>query len=197
MAIIKSCPIPPPSVFDEIPPLSIGSPEDPLPFRNLDEFERWLCGDYISRITYSQDYSKVECIGIFSSNQMLETCCLQYAINEVEYPKEFQKLLRRKIISHNHFSDEGFSKEDVYTWADLQLQEIRVIMPFKVVAFRTYSIKRLDPEHPTWDEIETIIKVQDPSLNNFKFNPNYRHKCLLFLKEKGLIEYSVDPPIPD
>ena len=198
MGRINQCPISPPSGLPEIEPYEISSSDDPLPFRNLEEFERWLRDEYIFRMIHSTTFYgtyNVECLGIFSPNRAFERCCLQYARNIGEYSRKFQNLLRNKIISHNHPSGQLFSRSDIFTWAELQMQETRVITPLNVGEYRMYSIKRLHPGRPTWDEIMTIINTQDPGLINFDSNPNYRHRCLLLLNEQGLIEYSVDPPI--
>jgi len=200
MGRIEACPIPPPPGLPEIEPFEIAPLEDPLPFRNREEFERFLCDVYIFRTTHSTTFHgrhNVECLGIFSPNESesIERCCLQYASHTEEYPTEFECFLIGKITSHNHPSGQTFSRSDIVTWADLPLQEIRVVAPYNVGAYRTYSIKRLNQRRPTWAEMKCVINAQDWGLHNFDSNPNYRHRCFLLLHEMGFFEYSVDPPI--
>jgi len=185
----------------EIPEYVIEPREDPLPFRDIEDFESWLREHYLFEIEHSTtNYGgrKVECLGIFSPNRAFERCCLQCPIPH-EYSPEFQELLRGKITSHNHPSGETFSLEDIHTWADLQMPEIRVVAASRGGAYRTYSIKRLFQRQPTWEEIKNkLMEVcpQDPEFMVLRTHPTFRHRCLKNLDNEGFFCYSVSDTEP-
>lgn len=181
-----------------IPHYIIEPEEEPLPFRDLEDFETWLREDYIHGMEHSTTYYSqynIECVGIFAQNKNFEKCFLQYPNPTHEYSIHFQESLRGKITCHNHPSGQTFSWQDVAAWATLQMQEIRVIASYNAGNYRTFIIKRLNQTSPTWDEIQDEIHKEDPFLFYSRENNERRHRCLLRLKELDYFEYSVDPPI--
>jgi hypothetical protein len=193
LGCIKACP-----ASSGIPHYIIEPKEEPLPFGNLEDFERWLREDYIYGMEHSTTYysqNNIECVGIFSQNKNFEKCCLQYPNLTQEYPISFQESLRGKITCHNHPSGQTFSWPDVAAWATLQMQEIRVIASYNAGEYRTFLIKRLNQKFPTWGEIRDEIHKEDPFLFYSRVDNERRHRCLLHLKELDYFEYSVDPPI--
>jgi hypothetical protein len=175
-----------PSEYPPIEPI-----EAPLPFENIEHFEGWLCEKYIPRTLtiklaplpntpYDIDVNKTECWAIFSSEDTFERCCQVYPFTHLTC--EFEDNIRGKILSHNHFSDDGtLSCGDVLVWANLQMKEVRAVTQSK-----TYSIK---PINLKWSDPKSLSDsfTRCPSIENGEM----RHRCLKFLAKRGFFKYSV------
>lgn len=175
-------------VSPECPPIE--PIEAPLPFENIEHFESWLRGRYIPRTmnmrlvplnpSYDIDINKTECWAIFSSDGLFERSYQVYP--KTHLSPEFEELLRGKILSHNHFSDDStLSPSDVVTWAYSQMKEIRAVTQSK-----TYSIKTIDQNWPNPRKLAYIFSELPPSMNSAEL-----HSFLDFLSKKELFEYSV------
>lgn len=185
MSEIFACELIPPG-FPPIEPI-----EAPLPFENVEHFEKWLREKYIPRTltirciplpgtSYDIDINKTECWAIFSSEDRFERCCQVYP--ETRLTPEFEESIRGKILSHNHFSDNStLSCGDILVWANLHLSEIRAVTPS-----RAYSIKPLNME---WPDPKLLLGLftKYPLIQKGEM----RHRCLEFLGKKGCFEYSV------
>jgi len=165
--------------------------EAPIPFENIWHYEKWLREHYIPKTStiklaplpgtaYDIDINKTECWAIFLTEERFERACQVYP--ETQLTPVFENIMRGKILSHNHFSDDStFSRGDVLVWANLHLNEIRAVTKSK-----TYSIKPIKSKWPNPEKLLEIL-CKWPSIDVAA----KRHQCLQFLSDKKWFEYSI------
>jgi len=185
MPKIYACELVPP----EYPPIE--PIEAPIPFENVEHFEKWLREKYIPKTLtirrvplpntpYDIDINKTECWAIFSPEENFEKSCQVYPFTDLT--REFEETIRGKILSHNHFSDDStLSCFEVRVWANLQMKEFKAVTQSK-----TYSIK---PKNQRWPDPRLLSELfaKCPSIEDGKT----RHCYFDFLAKRGFFEYSV------
>lgn len=162
----------------------------PETYENIDQFDNWLNNVYIP----NTPGEFTECWGIFSKEGKFER--YYHKKSYTLLTEEEVNDLRGKKVSHNHPSGHTFSYEDIKTWANLKMSELRVVTriqksPACTESFR-YILKPKSGRLCSSNKIEEeIIKnIYPKTTDDFNSDSKLADQCIHALAKKGLFDYS-------
>jgi hypothetical protein len=163
----------------------------PNNFNSLDEFETWLHHE----VCQNASLSAQEFVGVFNPDgtfvdifTITQNECSGTLI-EVLTPEQ-DRLLRGKIVTHNHPSESTFSYLEVLTCFDLDYCEFRVLTPFF-----TYILKKKNGQWPSRQDIVDWINTHIPQ-HEFEQciqDPLKRDRLYIQLANEGFFQYKKEP----